>query len=749
MIEKGYYMKIFPIHELIYTVQKFPLLQSLTACEIVQSLKFFEDVPIDCLNEVVHDLHIHQFSNNEIIARHGRYNEWFYIVLSGKVSVFMITPDYTNSELYSIEPDNFFGEDIVISNEPRESTAMACGESILLAVDAQSIKKIIASSTRTNEMLNNAFLQRKMRNNLRSIPIFTRLNEEIFNEIVDVVNVVQTKKGDVIFKQGDTGDALFMIRKGDVSVYRTMNKKDELISLLAEGNFFGEMALVLGEPRNATVIANNNCELLKIEKKDFDTIVLRHKDLYDSIHTVALERVSGHELVNAEEAIVSKKLIELNRKLNKHIDIIAQCTFETPKGSALLATLPGSRYPYVYPRDSACATRMLYRVAMSTLRSNDIAFRLLAGIARFIYSCQRSDGYWGQRYGLDATEKSTYKQEDNVAHGVTILCRYCLAAKHKGHVPIDSEDYINAVYNGAMFAIKRYYRNEIHLFYSTTSIHESAIEEGYSIWVNYAYWCMLSLIEQVAQEYNCVSRFERIIDLKEGFGRIVKNVFTIDDRLIRRLKPDGEADLRPDITLMSPFFFGTGIVPNVFTEDAIFSNTMKYVEDTLWDPDLGMLQRYLPFIEDPDTHVHAGNGPWVQYTAMLAQYNYFTGKVEKGDTIIDIINRYSVDEYLCEHLTTPERFHEFLTMEWLSGKDVNKEFASDIMVDGITYDLIVEELNHMKSSYDQIKRTIDGGTDNYLTFAMPLMWSHAEYAMALLLKVWRELLDSGVKHNLL
>jgi len=200
---------------------------------------------------------------------------------------------------------------------------------------------------------------------------------------------------------------------------------------------------------------------------------------------------------------------------------------------------------------------------------------------------------------------------------------------------------------------------------------------------------------------------------------------------------------------MSPFFFGTGIMPNVFTEDAIFSNTMKFVEDTLWDPDLGMLQRYLPFIEDPNTHVHAGNGPWVQYTAMLAQYNYFTGKVEKGDTIIDIINRYSVDGYLCEHLTTPERFREFLTLEWLSGTDVSKEFAANIMVDGITYDLIVEELNHMKNSYDQIKRTIDGGANNYLTFAMPLMWSHAEYAMALLLKTWRELLDSGVKHNLL
>jgi len=746
---KGNYMKIFTISELIGTMKQFPLLQKVSPVEAVKSLTFFKDVPEAVLQEIVDGIFIHQYAKDEIISRHGRYNEWLYVVLSGEISVFIITPDYTKLELYALGPEDFFGEDIVIRNEPRESTAIAFTDSILLAIGKQELTKIIASSAATYEKLNNAFLQRKMRNNLRSIPIFTHLREEVFNEILDVVRLVHVKKGDVIFKQGDVGDALFLIRKGDVSVYRAMNKNEELISLLAEGNFFGEMALVLGEPRNATVIANDDCELLKIDKNDFDSIIARHVDVYNTIQAVALERVTGHELFDSNEAFISKKLIELNRAINKHIDVIAQCTFETPKGSALLATLPGSRYPYVYPRDSACATRMLYRIAMSRLRSKDIAFRLLAGIAKFIYNCQRDDGYWGQRYGLDAADKSIYKQEDNVAHGVSILCRYLLAAKNRGHIPHDNEAYIEAIYKGAMFAVKRYYRNEIHLFYSTTSIHESAIEEGYSIWVNYAYYCMLLLIEQVAKEFNCETKFEKAFVLKEGFGTIVKNVFTIGDRLIRRLKPDGEADLRPDITLMSPFFFGTGIVPDIFKADEIFINTMKFLEDTLWDPDLGMLQRYLPFIEDPNTHVHAGNGPWVQYTAMLAQYYYFTGNVEKGDTIMDIIDSYSTDGYLCEHLTTPDRFHEFMTLEWLPGSDVNKEFAPDIMVDGITYDLIVEELNHMKNSYDQIKRRIETGSVRYLTFAIPLMWSHAEYAMALLLKTWRQLQDTGVKQHIL
>ena len=129
----------------------------------------------------------------------------------------------------------------------------------------------------------------------------------------------------------------------------------------------------------------------------------------------------------------------------------------------------------------------------------------------------------------------------------------------------------------------------------------------------------------------------------------------------------------------------------------LFLNSLNYIIDNLWDPDLGMLQRYLPFIEDPDTHIHAGNGPWIQYTIMLAQYYFYVGEIEKGNEIMDIIDSYKSKEgYLCEHLTTPERFQEFKKLEWLTGSDFDKEFEAKILIPDLPYDYIVEELNHMK-----------------------------------------------------
>jgi GH15 family glucan-1,4-alpha-glucosidase len=305
----------------------------------------------------------------------------------------------------------------------------------------------------------------------------------------------------------------------------------------------------------------------------------------------------------------------------------------------------------------------------------------------------------------------------------------------------DAENIIEAIDKGARHAIKNYYRRGIHLFYSTTSIHESAIEKGYSIWVNYAYLLMLRLIERIGIEYSVTQKFVEEVELKVAFESTIDNVLSMSKRFVRRLKPDGDIDIRPDITLMSPFYFGTGMDVEYFTNNEKFVNSIEFVEYTLWDPVLGMLQRYLPFIEDPHTHIHAGNGPWLPYTLILAQYYLHIGNVERGKEILDTIDKYRSQEgYLCEHLTTPERFYEFKRFEWITGKDFDKELLThEIMLPGVPYDFIIEELNNMKKAYDTIEaESKERGDKGYISFATPLMWSHAEYAMALMLKTEKE-----------
>ena len=731
------------IRELTESLRTVPFFSTVDANSILRSLDFFSDVSDATLEEIAGEVVMSGFPAGTIICRHGKFDERLHIILSGTVRAVIPTENNPRFELFRLHRGDFFGEEIVFSSEPRENSIIAETQVMTMSMAIEVLRKLIAASEKVRSLMDEHYRERNLRGDLRRIPLFTDLSDELFDEALRRAEMLSMPKGSIVFREGDRGDALFFIREGKVDVYRTVKGERKLIAILAEGQYFGEMSLLADEARNATVEAVTDMSLVRISQSDFNEIVRRDPGMMADLRVVFEERKKNREdiLRDPRIAVTTRKRLDLNRDINTHLDILSQCIIDTPHGGALLATMPGSRYPYVYPRDSACASRFLYKVVTSPLKASESAFRILSEIARFILGCQRQDGYWGQRYGVQGDDKAIYRQEDNVAHGVAILCRYLLAAKAKGIGIQRLEEHVEAINRGFDYAKKNYYRNEIHLFYSTTSIHESAIEEGYSIWVNYAYLLMLRLMERVGREYGLIERFSEAMELKSGFEQTIGRIFTMQGRFVRRLKPNGEIDLRPDITLLSPFFFGSGMERDDFVDSDEFRNSVKFIVQTLWDPDLGMLQRYLPFIEDPHTHVHAGNGPWLQYTSMLAQYYFHVGDIEKGNSILATVDAYKSKEgYLCEHLTTPERFYEFKRLEWLSGSDFDKEFSPGILVPGVTYDLIVEELNHMKNAYDEIERKCrSAGENGHISFAIPLMWSHAEYAMALMLRTEQEL----------
>ncbi len=427
----------------------------------------------------------------------------------------------------------------------------------------------------------------------------------------------------------------------------------------------------------------------------------------------------------------------LNQQISHHLSFIGQCTIDTKKyGKLLLASPPHSRYPYLYPRDSHCAVQLLRRVAVSPHKyaEREDAFGLVSSMAHFMKDVRQEHGAWGQRFSLDGKDKSIYRQEDNVAHGIAIIALYLITAHDLGQKVDDLDGFFSALAKGVQYTIDNYYTRELNLFYSTTSVHESALEQGYTIWTNFAHLGAFKLAARAAQVWG---RGDLLKQYQKYFGpdfvRTVAELFALNQRYVRRIEPGGGVDFRPDFTLLSPFYFG-------FIHDQQFlDNSVAYLEEKLWDPELGMIMRYLPFYEDPATHVHAGNGPWLQYTAILAQYHYWKGDAKRGDEIMGLINGYQApDGALPEHLSTPQRFEEFMAREWGDGVDFRKEFAPEILKPGVTFDTILEEANNMSRSYQAAAAAKvlpqKGGTGGYIMFATPLMWSHVEFARALLFK---------------
>lgn len=105
---------------------------------------------------------------------------------------------------------------------------------------------------------------------LSSVSIFQKLNQSELEQLAKIVVQEKFPTDKVIFFEGDRSNVLYVIRSGSVRVYQTsLDGKEKTVNTLGPGNFFGEMGLLDGAPRLASVAANEETVLLGISQKEF------------------------------------------------------------------------------------------------------------------------------------------------------------------------------------------------------------------------------------------------------------------------------------------------------------------------------------------------------------------------------------------------------------------------------------------------------------------------------------------------
>ena len=112
---------------------------------------------------------------------------------------------------------------------------------------------------------------------LKNLPLFGELEDGDMREIWEQVHTRTYKKGNIILFEEDPGDSLFIINEGKVKITRLSEEgKEVILSILGEGEFFGEMSLLDGESRSANVIALSDSEVFILKRQDFLEII--HKN---------------------------------------------------------------------------------------------------------------------------------------------------------------------------------------------------------------------------------------------------------------------------------------------------------------------------------------------------------------------------------------------------------------------------------------------------------------------------------------
>ncbi|MFH1849063.1 MAG: hypothetical protein ABH879_02655 [archaeon] len=364
--------------------------------------------------------------------------------------------------------------------------------------------------------------------------------------------------------------------------------------------------------------------------------------------------------------------------------VFSRCRAEVKGGLAFYASPPDSQYPYIYTRDLSIALNLL-----SELSDYSSAKACCEALISF------QSGGWVQKYSAEGKRKDDIVQEDNTPLAVWAILSYVTAS--------GDADYGRRVERLVTRACDLVCGNlgKSGLVRSHTSIHESEINNGYELWNNSASARALELAGQV---YG-IERHSRSAGLIKGAiaTKLVRN-----GKLIRRVRMNGTPDLMPDVMLLAPFYFG------IMGDRRLLKNALEAVE-RLRDP-MGGYHRYPPESRQKGI-VTLFPGPWVFYTAWVAQMYFALGMRARAEDNLDWIFRMMTPQGLPEHVISSETFFRCKAEQLRRLKRL---------------EAVRELKEYVAAGYTGIDRMeLIAAKGRIVPYSVPTLWSHVETLRAL------------------
>jgi CRP/FNR family cyclic AMP-dependent transcriptional regulator len=142
---------------------------------------------------------------------------------------------------------------------------------------------------------------------LKAVPLFTSFPEDQLRMLTTMVTRRSAARSTTIMAGGDATDSLYIVLSGRLKVMMSdSDGKEVILSILGPGEFFGEMGLIDDEPRSASVVTIEPCELLAIAKRDFKKCLLENNEM-----AMAVMRGLVRRLREADRKIGSLALLDV------------------------------------------------------------------------------------------------------------------------------------------------------------------------------------------------------------------------------------------------------------------------------------------------------------------------------------------------------------------------------------------------------------------------------------------------------
>ena len=220
------------------------------------------------LKTVIDSFEEKKYKSGENVITQGEEGDVIYLVDSGELDcekVFKAGGPPTYLKTY--KPGESFGELALLYNAPRAATIRAKIDSTCWVLDRECFNNIVKDAAIKK--------RKKYENTLKKVEILKSIEPYELGQICDALKIKTFKKGETIIKQDDNGDIFYILEEGSAHAEKVFEqgKKPQRVKDYEEGGYFGELALLKGEPRAATIIADTNCKCLFLERMAFKRLL--------------------------------------------------------------------------------------------------------------------------------------------------------------------------------------------------------------------------------------------------------------------------------------------------------------------------------------------------------------------------------------------------------------------------------------------------------------------------------------------
>jgi CRP-like cAMP-binding protein/Zn-dependent protease len=236
------------------------------AASLIDALPAFDDLDEDVLSDLAGRVSLVSVSDGQTIFRQGDVADAFYVVRSGTVHIQDEDVEGGDTRvLTTLDRGDSFGELGLLGSAPRAATARAEGDATLFRIDKASFDALLADDIDAPDFAPTMQAYAE----LRSLGPFRGLATTDLALVLDHGSWVNASPGEAIITQGEPGDAFYVIGSGQADVVRD----GDVVASLGAGAYFGEVALLTDEPRNATVVAHTPSRVFRLDREGFGEVI--------------------------------------------------------------------------------------------------------------------------------------------------------------------------------------------------------------------------------------------------------------------------------------------------------------------------------------------------------------------------------------------------------------------------------------------------------------------------------------------